>query len=111
MNRRERRVKELKNRRGYLASIVVAGLFWLGLTLMIFFMDPHASGALYIFFVLLFLSIFFTASLILNHSRRGLLIAIVITLFAILKSLGVGSIINFVLLAGVAVAIEYYLLY
>jgi len=61
-----------------------------------------------LFFILLFLSIFFSASLLLSSSRRGFLIGVGICggLFLRIKSLG--NVINLSLLIVLLVLLEFY---
>ena len=64
--------------------------------------------AIPLFFVLTFLSILFTFSLLFATSRRGLIAAIATTTFLILAYLGVGNILNGFLIIAIGVTVELY---
>lgn len=83
-------------------------LLWLSLTALIYFVDPFSFGALPGFFILVFFGLLFTFSLLFANSRRGLLISLSLSLFLLLRYLGVGHLLNFLLLAGLAITIELY---
>jgi hypothetical protein len=74
----------------------------------VYFFDPFTFGAIPAFFDLLFTALLFTLSTILLNTRRGLTIAVLVTLFLLLRYLGVGNIINLLLLAGIGIASEFY---
>ena len=75
----------------------------------IYFIEPETFGVIPLFFVLVFFALLFTNSLIFGNKRRGLIISISLTLFLLLRYFGVGNILNFLLLAGLALTVELYL--
>jgi len=70
--------------------------------------DPTQTGARVIFFILVTIALFLMTSIVLAHTRRGLLVSIAVTVFLILRSWGVGNVINALLLIGVVITFEIY---
>jgi hypothetical protein len=95
-------------RKNFLPTLLVTLLFWLVLAGLINFTDPDTIFAVPIFFILVFACVLFTFSLIFASSRRGLIAAIVVTLFLGLSYLGVGNLLNLILIVAIAVSIELY---
>jgi hypothetical protein len=75
---------------------------------LIYFVDPQTFAVIPLFFVTVFVSLLFTSSLIFANSRRGLVISIGLTFFLILAYLGVGNILNLILIVAIATCIELY---
>src|SRR5258708_19929657 len=84
---------------------------WIFLSIIIYFFNPQTPGVLPLFFILLFLSVFFTFSFILKNKRRALLIASIVTLFLIFRIIQIGNILNLILLTSIALSIEVYFWY
>ncbi|OGM33588.1 hypothetical protein A3D01_01375 [Candidatus Woesebacteria bacterium RIFCSPHIGHO2_02_FULL_39_13] len=106
--RKEKRKKEIKLRKNFFVTLLVIITLWIFVATTILFVDPSDFGAVPLFFLLIFLSLFFTISTILIHTRGGLIIASTVTIFLALRYLGVGNILNLVLLAALAATIEVY---
>jgi hypothetical protein len=83
-------------------------LLWLAIAGLVYFVDPATFGAVPLFFVAFFVAFLFTFSLIFASSRRGLIASISLTLFSILAYLGVGNVLNLILIVAIAVCIELY---
>jgi len=83
-------------------------LLWAGLAGLIYFVEPDSPLAVIAFFALFFFALLFTFSTVFANSRRGLITSLALFVFLILRYLGVGNILNFLLIAGVAVTIELY---
>lgn len=60
------------------------------------------------FFITSFLAFLFTFSLILVGGRRGLIASLSLSLFLVLAYLGVGNILNLILILAIAVCLELY---
>ncbi len=103
-----RRVQILK-RKNFLPSLIANLLLWASLGFIIYFLDPFSFGAIFLFFIVLFLSLLFTTALIFGNTRRGLLLSIIIALFLLLRYFGIGNILNLILIIGLGVTIELYL--
>lgn len=108
---KDRRKKEIKNRKSFLPTLIMTVILWLTLGFLIYFVSPDFALSLPLFFLLVFFCLFFTFSIILDGSRRGLIISLAATLFVILRYFGIGNILNALLLLGIAVAIEIYFWY
>jgi len=107
MKRKERKAQKLK-RKNFLPLLVITVIFWLLLGAIIYFLSPDAFGAVFLLFLVIFLTVFFTSSILFANSKRGGVIATSITLFIFLRFIGVGNIVNLLLLVGIVVTIELY---
>ena len=61
-----------------------------------------------LFFINLFAVLFFTTALIIGNSRKGLIVALTLTIFTLFRLFGIGNILNFLLLVGLGIIIESY---
>jgi hypothetical protein len=102
----------VRRRKNFLPAVFFAFLSWFVVGFFIFLVDPQVirdfpiSGLYLPFFVFLFLSIFLSASFIFSNSRRGLLIALGIVGFFYLRLLGLGHLLNAILLAAFIIVLE-----
>jgi hypothetical protein len=92
------RTKEIHKRKNFFPTLVITLLLWIFLAVLVYFVEPDFT----------FVAILFTFSTLLTNSRRGLIFALALTLFLILRYFGVGNIINFLLIMGVAITTEIY---
>lgn len=110
--RKPRKQRSIK--KNYIPAILLSLLFWMLLGLLIVFVDPSLvenfviEGTYLLFFVLLFLSMFFSASLLLSSSRRGFLIGLGVCGALLLRMKSLGNIINLLLLVVFLVLLEFY---
>jgi predicted ABC-type exoprotein transport system permease subunit len=107
VRKKSHREQALK-RKNFLPTLLVTVLLWILLGGLIYFVDPGTFGVIYLFFLLIFACFLFTFSLIFANSRRGMVATIASTLFLILFYLGVGNILNLILIVAIAVCIELY---
>jgi hypothetical protein len=105
---KELRQKIIKTRKNFFPTLVVTLLLWLSLGALIYFVEPDTPGVVPLFFVNAFFALLFSFSTLLGNSRRGLITAIGITTFLILRYFGVGNIINMFLILGATLSIELY---
>lgn len=96
-------------RKNFLPTLIVTVFLWILLAGIVYFIDPNIFLAVPLFFVLLFITFLFTFSLLFGSRRRGIITTISSTLFLLLAYLGVGNILNFLLIVAIAVCIELYL--
>ena len=108
MKHKNRKAQVLK-RKNFLPTLLITILLWLLLGGLVYFVDPGSFSAIPAFFVLFFTVLLFTFSLLFADSRRGLISSISLTLFCLLAYLGVGNILNLILIVAIAVCIEIYL--
>ena len=106
--RKKARQKELKLRKNFFPTLAVMLLLWAAIAGLVYFIDPETPFAVLVFFILIFLALLFTFATVFANSRRGLIAALALTLFLFLRYLGVGHIINFLLILGAAISIELY---
>lgn len=102
------RKDQILKRKNFLPTLVITVLLWLMLAGLIYFVDPDTILAVPLFFVIVFLAILFTSSLVFANSRRGLITSISLCFYVILMYLGVGNILNLILLVAIAVTVELY---
>ena len=105
---KERREKDLKNKKNFLPSLVLIFTLWLILLLFVFNVNPDIKGAVPVFFLLLTFGLLFSLSFLLTNTRRGIISTLAIIIYLTLSYFGVGNILNLSLIAGVAIAFEIY---
>src|SRR3989344_7609865 len=106
--KRELRKQQILKRKSFLPTLLLMILLWGLLCGLIYFIDPSTFAAVPLFFVLVFSCFLFTFSLIFAGSRRGLITSSSLTLFLVLAYLGVGNILNLLLIVAIAVCVEIY---
>lgn len=105
MKRIERQKQKLK-RKNFFPLFIITLAFWLGITSFVYFVSPESYAAILGFFVLLGVTLFLTMSILFGNTRRGIIISASILLFLFLRFIGVGNVINLVLILGIAVTME-----
>lgn len=96
-----------KRKKLYL-TLILAILFWLGWLALVFLYPPLNNFLIFSFFVLLFLALFLTASLIFKNSRRGLFLTLFIISFLLLRLFKLANLLNIIFLAGIFLSLELY---
>jgi hypothetical protein len=71
---------------------------------LISFVDPFSMGAVPAFFVLVFLALLFTFSILLANSLLGAVYSLGLTFFVVLRYFGIGNVLNLLLILGVLAA-------
>lgn len=105
--RKEARQKEVKLRKNFFPTLLLTILLWLGIAGLVYFVDPVSFGAIPAFFVLVFLALLFTFSILLANSILGTVFSLGITSFVVLRYMGVGNILNLLLILGVLGAFSF----
>ena len=100
--------EQILKRKNFFPTLLITVLLWLLLGAFVYFVDPGTFGMVPLFFVTIFVSLLFTFSLLFANSRRGLVITIGLTFFLLLSYLGVGNILNLILIVAIATCIELY---
>ncbi|MBU0572611.1 hypothetical protein KKH23_03915 [Patescibacteria group bacterium] len=103
------RRKKIRRRKNFFPTLIVTFISWLGIAAIIYFINPSTLGIVPLFFSVFFIALLFTFSTLLANSKRGLVIASTATLFLLLRYLGVGNIINFLLIIGLGITTDLYL--
>lgn len=106
--KRKERNKEIKRRKNFIPSLVLAVFFWIATFYIIFFIDPLKQGSVQLFFFSIFLSLLFTFSLLFANKKRVFLVTLSIIFFLILRYLGIGNLINIILISGLIITSEIY---
>ncbi|HKB88165.1 MAG TPA: hypothetical protein VKC53_00805 [Patescibacteria group bacterium] len=107
MKKELRREQKLKHK-NFLPTLFATIVLWLLIAGLVYFIDPGTFAAIPIFFILFFSVLLFTFSLIFGNTRRGIIVSIALTFFAILSYLGVGNILNILLIVAIAICVELY---
>lgn len=102
------RQDQITKRKNFLPTLVLTVLLWITLGGTIYFVDPNTIFAVPLGFILTFSVLLFTFSLLLASSRRGLITSSSLSFFLVLSYLGVGNIINFLLIVAIAICVELY---
>lgn len=104
-----------RHQRNFLPALILTILWWVLLLLVILLVDPANiadfpfPGSYGIFFGLLFMSVWFLASLLLIHTRRGFWVALWVVGFGVLRLSRLGTVTTGFLLGGFFIALEYFL--
>ncbi len=104
------RKEQIRKRKNFLPTLIITIFLWLLLSGVIYFVEPDSFGAMPLFFLITFLALLFTFATVFANTRRGAITAAGLTIFLFLRYLGVGNIINLLLIAGLGITIELYLL-
>lgn len=105
---KELRQKIIKSRKNFFPTLIITVLLWLSLGTLVYFVEPDTPGVVPLFFINAFFALLFSFSTLFENSRRGFIVSFTLVFFLILRYFGVGNIINFLLLVGVALSIELY---
>ncbi len=97
-----------KKRKNFLPTLIITTTLWLTIIALVYLVSPTNYTAVPLFFVFLFFALLFTFSLVLANARRGFIISVGIVFFLVLRYLGVGHVVNLLLITAVAITIEYY---
>ncbi|OGM13960.1 hypothetical protein A3D84_02515 [Candidatus Woesebacteria bacterium RIFCSPHIGHO2_02_FULL_42_20] len=89
-------------------STVITILLWLSFLSLLFFTRPDNNLLVSLFITNFFLAMLFTLSILLLNTGKGIVISSAITLFLILRIIGIGNILNLILITGIVVAFEFY---
>ncbi|QQG41940.1 MAG: hypothetical protein HYV90_01350 [Candidatus Woesebacteria bacterium] len=103
-----RHTEQKLKRKNFFPTLLVTILLWLGTAGIVYFVDPGTFGATPLFFIVAFFTLLFTFSLLFADSRRGMVTTIASTLFLTLLYLGVGNVLNLILITAIVICIEMY---
>lgn len=101
--------ERLKLRRNFLLGFLISVFFLLVWLVVFFFVPPEYTFNRIVFLLFTFFVLFFSASLLLANTRRGLIVSSASVVFLILGYFGAGNWLNFILIAGIVLVLEYYL--
>ena len=102
------RQKLARDRKNFFPTLAITILLWIVTFALVYFVEPDTPFIMPLFFLLVFLAFLFTFSTALANSRRGLILSSAVTIFLFLRYLGVGNIINLLLIAGIVISLEVY---
>jgi hypothetical protein len=98
-------------RSSLLPSALVIMFLWFCVGAVVATVDPLTKGALPLFFILIFLALLFSLSILLRSRRRGAITTIAIISFLLLRYMGVGTLLNLILIIATAIAFELFFIY
>jgi len=98
----------VKKRKGFLPALFLGILFFLSWITVLVFLPPNNVFSVGLFLLLFFLFLLFLGSLVFANTRCGFLLALGLLIFLVLGYWGAGTWLNFVLLGGILLAIEFY---
>ena len=104
----------VKRRKNYWPTLILIVVLWSLIGLMFIYVEPELvkdiliPGAYLPFFLLFFPAVFFPLAIIWGDSRRGLLSAVGLTLFLLLRIFGLGNPLNLLLILGILIAVDRY---
>lgn len=102
----------VRRRKNFLPTILAALFNWGVVAFFVFFVDPEIirdfpiPGSYFLFFIFFFMAVFLTFSLIFMHARRGLFTAIALVAFLYLRLIGLGHLLNGLLLISFLLVFE-----
>lgn len=105
------RQKEILRRKNFFPTLLVIIFLWFCTACIVLFVDPYTKGALPLLFALAFLSVFFTSTFLLGNTRRGAITAVALSSFMFLLYMGIGTLLNLVLIIAAAIAFEFFFIY
>lgn len=106
---KRRRQEQILKRKNFFPTLLVTLILWGLIAGIIYFVEPEAFAIIPLFFSILFFALLFTSSLLFGNKRRGVITSISLTLFLLLRYFGIGNVLNFLLIAGLAITVELYL--
>jgi len=104
------RQKKVKLRKNFFITFLITIFLWTSTAGLIYFVEPTSFGALPLFFFIVFLTLTFTLSIIFTNTRRGVLLSLIIVFYLLLRYLSVGNVLNLLLLTGIGIVTELYIL-
>jgi len=104
----EKLKEKRKRRKNFFPTLIAIFISWGLAAFIVYFIEPETLGAIPVFFLIIFFALLFIFSTIFANTRRGVITATGLVIFLILRYFGVGNILNFLLIFGITVSIEYY---
>lgn len=96
-------------RKNFIATFLLTVFLWATWTIFFLLVPPEYFLTPLAFLLISFLAVLFTFALLFANTRRGLLVALGVTVFMILRYFEIGNYLNLLLLAGIFLSLEYYL--
>lgn len=106
--KKETRREMILRRKNFLPSLVITFLLLISLVAIIYFTDPNLSLFRFLFFINLFGFLFFLFSILFASSKRGLIISVCLSVFAVFRYFGIGNILNAILITSLGIIAEIY---
>jgi hypothetical protein len=103
-----------RRRKNFLLTLFLLLFFWAAVVFIVYFINPESvkdvlvPNSYFPFFVSLFFALFFTMAIMFANSRRALLISLAAIALLNLKLHALANILNFLLIVGCVVTLEYY---
>ena len=104
--RKRRRLKQIKKRKNFFPALLITILLWFIFCCIVMFLNPSTFGAKPLFFASLGTALIFTLSLLFGNTKRGALTTIGILIYLFLRVIGIGNIVNLLLIFAVIIALD-----
>ncbi|SRR5258706_2665745 len=101
---------QVLKRKNFAPTFIITIALWISVILLIINTNPNQFAVVHLFFILFFLAVFLTSAILLVNTRRGILIALGITAFLFLRSIGAGSVMAAISLIAILSLVELYAL-
>jgi len=88
-------------------ALMLSLISWTAVAALVLLADPNLFGIVPVFFILIFIALLTTFSLVFTKRRRALLASLAVVFYLILRYLGIGHLLNLLLITGVAIAIDF----
>jgi len=100
----------MHRRKNFLPTLILTLLSWLSWLYIVFYFSPKNTikFSIFLFFLLLALSLTLTFSLIFANSRRGFVLSLGIVGFLALRAANLDNYLNLILLFGIILSLELY---
>lgn len=96
----------MKRKNNFIPPLIVTGLLWFAAILFVFATEPEKIVNQIVLLIIIYFALFFTFGIVLGSKRRGAIVSGMLLSFLIIAYFGAGSIVNFLLLAGISIALE-----
>jgi TRAP-type C4-dicarboxylate transport system permease large subunit len=108
MKKKDIRKKEKRFRKNLFWLILLAIILWFLIIGIVYLIEPSTIFIVPAFFIIVFIALLLTFSLLFSNTRRGVLSSFGVLFFLILRYLGVGNILNLLLISAIVVAMDLY---
>ncbi|RJR28572.1 hypothetical protein C4564_05035 [Candidatus Microgenomates bacterium] len=96
----------MRRKYNYVSALIITGLLWLVAILLVFATEPEKIVNQIVLLIIVYFALFFTFGIVLGSKRRGAIVSGMLLSFLIIAYFGAGSVVNFLLLVGVSIALE-----
>jgi len=99
---------KIKRRKNFLPALILTLIFWGGLGWLVYAFPPESFWLIVSFYLLLFGAVFFTIALSFANSKVGLIGALWVLLFLLMRYFKIGNLLNLSLLTIIFLLLSVY---